>query len=376
MFIFALIFTASIYTSIYDDVLSAYELTNEAHNDEYWVEGSPSDVIVPEVFIDYDEPFLARLCLNRIRSGDELKAMIVSVAGTIRFNCFANGESKLELYGLNSVTKSVTSLLVGIAIDKGFIHSVHDSIAMYLPDHTHLLGEYGKTVTIEDLLLMKSPIGNMPLFAVNDGQSAFSPQLEAYFAAPDPVEFILGFGAAESGIEGFNYGEGPATLVGRIIANATGVSVVEFAKQNLFLPMGIKYFEWHLLADGSANTAGGLVLTSWDMLKIGELVQNNGAWSGDQLVNAHWIKSSIAPHISTRSTWSQYGYYWWSNVFKLKGKDITVMAARGFKGQFILVIPELKATIAINGDHEGFNDLGGVSLVEYIIKRYVPRLLD
>lgn len=375
MIVFCLIFTVSVFSDWFVIAHEFQKYQSPSRNQEYYVEGELSDIsLEQQTNLEAQGTsaiFPKRLCNNRASSGSELQAMVVTVNGKVEFACTSPDYASNQLRHLNSVTKSVLSLLVGIAIDKGFIRSVDEPIQTYLPDYAAQV----EGVSIKQLLLMNSPVGNMPIYASNGEENGFSEHIDGYFAAPDPIAYVLSFGQAESGIEGFNYGEGPATLMGRVLANATGMSVIEFAQQNLFIPLEIKHFQWHLLADKTANTAGGLVLSIWDLQKIAELVLNKGQWQGKQLISERWLQESTSAHIATRSTWSEYGYYWWHHQFLLNGENIEAISARGFGGQYMLLFPQLQVSIVTNGDHAGFNDLGGVTIDEYIIKRYLPKLM-
>ena len=212
--------------------------------------------------------------------------------------------SQIHVY---SVTKSIISILIGIAIDKGYIKSINQKVLDFFPDYIIKRGEKTlQNITLKNLLTMTAPY-----------KYKFAPYIK-YFTSNDGVKFTLDLLGGKGQIGKFRYTPliGPDILSG-ILVEATGQSVLDFATDNLFLPLGITDLSnvtfhskeeqlafnkaknlsgW--VADGAGtNTAGwGLTLSPMDMAKIGQLYLDSGMWNGEQIVSAKWVDESTKEH--------------------------------------------------------------------------------
>lgn len=219
-----------------------------------------------------------------------------------------------------SVTKSVFSALIGIAIDKGYIKGVDQKILDFFPDYTVLQDEKTiKGITIREMLTMTAPY------------KYESEPYEEFFASENWVTFALDLlgGTGKRGKFLYSAIVGTHILSG-LLVKATGQSVLNFANENLFLPLGIhvpknialRNKEEHIAVMKDKNSSGwvidpqgintagwGLFLTPADMAKIGQLYLNSGMWEGKQIVPAWWVDESTKEH----SRWGElpYGYLWW-----------------------------------------------------------------
>lgn len=253
-----------------------------------------------------------------------------------------------------SVTKSVISILMGIAIDKGYIKSVKQKVLDFFPDYRVKKGEKTiQNVTLENLLTMTAPY-----------KYRFMPPYIKYFTSDDRVTFTLDLLGGRGKIGTFRYAPliGPDILSG-ILVKATGQSVLEFAKEHLFEPLGIHVsknivFEskeeqmafnesvdangW--VSDGMGiNAAGwGLTLSPLDMAKIGQLYLDNGIWNGKQIVSKEWVKESTREHSRFKKQDLPYGYLWW-----LDGEKGQSYAAMGDGGNIIYVNREKGMVVSI-----------------------------
>ncbi len=227
--------------------------------------------------------------------------------------------SSIHVY---SVTKSIISILVGIAIDKGYIKSINQKVLEFFPDYTVKRGEKTiQSVTLENLLTMTAPYKYK------------SAPYTKYFTSDDWVKAALDLLGGRGQIGEFRYTPliGPDILSG-ILVKATGQSVFEFAAENLFSPLGItvesniifhnkeeqlafskaKNISSWVSDPAGVNTAGwGLTLTPGDMAKIGQLYLDKGSWNKEQILSAQWVNESTKEH----SRWVKfnlpYGYLWW-----------------------------------------------------------------
>ena len=250
-----------------------------------------------------------------------------------------------------SVTKSVISALIGIAIDKGLIKSIDDRVLEYFPDYAVKRGEKtAQRVTLRNMLTMTTPYKYK------------SAPYTKYFSSESWVKSALDLMGGRGEIGQFRYAPliGPDILSG-VLSNATGKTVLEFAYENLFSPLGIEvtqnvvfqtkeeqisimknYHKCGWVADPQGiNTAGwGLFLTLGDMVKNEQLYLNQGKWNGRQVLSAEWIDESTSEH----SRWDKllYGYLWW-----VIDQEDNSFAAIGDGGNVIYVNPAKNLVVAI-----------------------------
>lgn len=252
-----------------------------------------------------------------------------------------------------SVTKSILSALIGIAIDKGYIRSLDQKVLDFFPDYTPKRGEKtAQRVTIRDMLTMTTPFKYK------------SAPYTKYFSSDDWVKSALDLLGGKGEIGQFRYTPliGPDILSG-ILTSVTGQSALEFAYENLFSPLGIDvtkkvvfqtkeeqlsimkdHHESGWVADPQGiNTAGwGLFLTPADMAKIGQLYLNRGAWDGKQIISAEWIAESTKAHSHWDELKLSYGYLWW-----IIDENEHSYAAIGDGGNVIYVNPAKNLVVAI-----------------------------
>lgn len=260
------------------------------------------------------------------------------------------------LHCIHSDTKSITSLCIGIAIDKGYIKSVNQSIFDYLPDYQHLKTKEKEKITIENLLTMTSGLKwkewNVSLSSIENDQ------IGIWFWEDGPINYALGRDlVAEPGTR-FNYSGGDIQILAEILKNATGMKLDEFSGKYLFEPMGINSYDWWLIFQtGEIQSAGGLKLTPRDMIKIGTMMLNNGVWNGNRIISEEWIEKCTSPYQGNSGIKVPgedlgkvgYSYTWWTKIFSFKGRKIDLYFALGWGGQKIIVIPDLDMVLVFTG---------------------------
>ena len=275
-----------------------------------------------------------------------MAGMVIRKDGETVYENYYNGFTADNRIHVFSVTKSILSILIGIALDKGYIESVDQKVLEFFPEYTVKRGEKTiQNITLKHLLTKTAPY-----------KYKFNPYTK-YFTSMDWVKFSLDKLGGRGTIGKFRYAPivGPDILSG-ILVKATGQSVFDFAKENLFGPLGItvertitfqskeEQMAFYDATDLSVwvasptgvNAAGwGLTLSPVDMAKIGQLLLNGGMWDGKRIVSEKWIAESTSEH----SRWEQqnlpYGYLWW--VGEDKG-----YAAMGDGGNMIYVCPGKK----------------------------------
>jgi CubicO group peptidase (beta-lactamase class C family) len=235
---------------------------------------------------------------------------------------------------LYSMTKSVTSTLVGIAISEGFIKGVDQKVLDFFPQIKEKNSDaYLTELTIENLLTMSAGYADI----IAPGPDA----------AVDWVQALLSKPIADKPGSTFLYNSGAAHVLSAIIEIATGRTEKEYAREKLFTPLGIDEFYW--LADSMGRNFGNswLKLRPVDMVKFGYLFLNKGLWNGRQTVPKDWVEKSTMRHMDTRGTMNiaeddGYGYLWWMNSFG-------GFSAHGFGGQYIFVLPRFNTVAVFTG---------------------------
>jgi CubicO group peptidase (beta-lactamase class C family) len=268
------------------------------------------------------------------------------------------------LHGAKSVTKSIVSACIGIAVDSGFIKSVHQSIFDYLPEYQHLNTDGKDNITIEHLLTMTSGLEwnewGAPLSSpANDIVGLWFPPCE------NPITCILERPLVNEPGTHFTYSGGNTIILSEIIKHATHLNIDEFSRKYLFAPLEINSSSWNQFENGVFAASGSLELTPRSLTKIGATFLNNGIWNGTKIISERWIEKSatiygdnswfnnplrpIAPGESYSWGKKGYSYSWWTYQFSSAGKKIIMYYAGGWGGQYIMIFPELNTVVVFTG---------------------------
>lgn len=241
-----------------------------------------------------------------------------------------------EPTNIKSASKSLISLLVGIAIDKGFIEGVNQPIVDFFPEYFEQNPDSAKAaITLRDLLTMRSGLETTSFH--NYGRWVMSSNW---------VEYTLGQPFIEKPGGRMVYSTGASHLLSVILTKATGMSTRAFANEYLFGPMDIKIGGWDRDPQGYYMGGNNVAVAPLDLLKIGELMMNVGEYNGQQLISKEWIFESV--QVYTRSNYNpyNYGYMWWRRPVG----QYQLFFAWGNGGQYIMILPELDTVISITSD--------------------------
>ena len=252
-----------------------------------------------------------------------------------------------KLHTMQSVSKSVTSLLIGIAIAQGKIEST-DVAALSFFEGRKFPDPDGRKarIKIEDVLTMRSGFAwDEWSFGYEDPRNDCI-QLEA---CADWIDFVLNKPMAADPGEVFVYNSGSTVLLSGIIKQATGMTIDKYAEEHLFGPLGIASYHWKKTPKGLPDTEGGLYLLPTDLAKLGLLCLHDGEWDGQRILPAGWVERSLTPwvkDINPRNARKDpgYGYKWWI-LDSGEGDSPKTYAAMGFGGQNLIVAPELELIV-------------------------------
>lgn len=265
-----------------------------------------------------------------------LRALLVACRGVlVAERYYASGHAE-TLQPINSATKSVCSLLVGLALRDGRLKGLDDTVAQLLPEAMAEVPE--------------SPAGFVTLRQILAGRSglAFDPMLFGQLASAKPlVRHALSRPGVPLGAPGWSYNDAMVSLIAPILERVQGADLSVLAARQLFEPMGIERFEWRRDRDGNPLAAAGLALRPRDLLKLAVLMTEGGRWRGTQALPESWVTESLTPQ--GPATWRAgpvsevgYGLLWFTG--RLHGQRVAW--AWGHGGQFALLVPDLKLAVA------------------------------
>lgn len=257
------------------------------------------------------------------------RALLVARHGKLVAEAYARDPGdRNELHNVQSVTKSVTSLLAGIALGEGLLPSVDVPLYEVMPDPFD--GDARKRgLTLRHALTQRTGLA----FNNDDDTGPFM------YSEGSSLEYVLHRPLLFDPGADFFYGDGNPQLVSGAIQAVTGRSLESFAAERLFAPLGIHRWRWERHADGLSFGAVGLWLLPRDMLKIGQLALQEGAWRGERVVPSDWIAESTRVQAN-----GDYGFYWWVH------QEGVLYSAKGDGEQMILVCPALDLVVVLTGD--------------------------
>lgn len=213
-----------------------------------------------------------------------------------------------RLHDLRSVTKSITSLLYGIALNQGIVPGLDEPVVAAFPQYEDLAGDPNlHKILISHVLTMtmgQEWNENLPYSDPRNSEIAME-------MAPDRYRFILEQEILSEPGTKWNYSGGATALIGHLIARGSGMSIDKYAEEKLFGPLGITDYKWIRGNGNEPMTASGLRLNPHDTAKIGTLVINHGIWEGEQIVPQDWLYQSFDSHIDLPFGGLRYGYFWW-----------------------------------------------------------------
>lgn len=237
--------------------------------------------------------------------GLDIRSVLVVKRSRIVLERYFGGDTAETLYNIESSTKSILSLLVGMAVDDGLLpQGAATPVLTLFPEKTFAAPSAEKSaMTVEDLLTMRSGL-------------AYDNNTESFQQETDPVQLILDHPMAEAPGSVWSYSSADTQLLAAIVAKQSGMSLRSYAEEKLFSRVGIHPGEW--MQDGSGLEIGGygLMLTTRDMGRIGLLALHGGVWDGAQLVSKQWIDASFATHAVTPWSRGDFGYLWWIKRFE------------------------------------------------------------
>lgn len=276
-------------------------------------------------------------------------------------------------HDMRSASKSIVSILVGIAIDRKLIEGVDEPVLKFFPDQAVKQAGW-EAITLRHLLTMSSGIKWDEARAWTDPKND-EPHLT--FEA-DPIGYVLARPIAAPPDALWTYNGGGTELLGNILERVSGKPLESFARETLFQPLGIADFEWKAYKNDKLAAAAGLRLRPRDAAKIGQLVLNRGRWNGQQVVSADWIAQSITPRFQAVGYFGGtlfYGYQWWMGRSLARGEEIKWIGAFGWGGQRLFIVPELDLVMMTTAAQYG-QPKEGLAAIDILSNIVIPSVRD
>ncbi|MHC4140394.1 MAG: serine hydrolase domain-containing protein [Planctomycetota bacterium] len=289
-----------------------------------------------------------------IREGEQfpdIHGVLVARNGYLVLEEYFAGYDADDIHMLQSVSKSFTSAIIGIAIEQELIAGVEEPVLDFFPEHDGIenLDDRKRAMTLEDLLTMRSGT-------------------DYHERGPDSPHFQLNRMAR------FQYDSGGVILMSSLIKARTGEHADTYMEEHLFAPLGIERQRWYRNAEGHPHMGGGLHLTSRDMAKFGLLYLRQGKWEDQQVVPSDWVEASFRRHVEFASQghpFVGYGYLWWIlPPADENGDHPDILAACGFRAQYIFVIPEHEMVVVVTGGTHNRTDQGNP--VRFLYSHILP----
>lgn len=324
----------------------------------------PWTAATPEsVDMDGGALFVAGELAGRV---ERFRSLVVARRGRLVYERYYGGSSVGTLADVRSVTKSVVSTLVGIAIEEGHIEGLDQPITDFLRSPAHRIRSDHRAVTVGHLLSMSSGF---------EWAESGATQYNDWIRADDHVDYLLDRPLVASPGDSFTYNSAAVHMLGVLLEAATGRSLPAYADEVLFEPLGIHGRDWEALSETSFNGGSGLDLRPRDLARFGQLFLQRGWSARAPIVPAGWVADATTPGFEPFPGVGpinalSYGFLWWVDL------DRDAYFAWGYAGQFVYVAPSLELVVVATTDWRGVGaDIGSARLQEEALRIILDRVL-
>ncbi len=311
-----------------------------------------------------------------IRAGEfkKITSVVIARNGKLVYEAYFDELGVEGLRDTRSATKTLTGMLVGIAIEKGMLRGVDAPVLPFFKDQGAFQNPDPRKdkITVEDLLTMSSILecNDWNDFSRGNEERMYPLEDWAKFALDLPVRGLPWELQPKAGPRqrNFSYCTAGVFTLGQVVARAAKQPVEEFAVRNLFAPLGIQKAEWTFSPLGLAMTGGGLRLRSRDLLKLGQLYLNGGVWNDARVVSEQWVKASTRPQARIDDS-TEYGYLWWLKTWNSGDRQFSSYYMTGNGGNKVVVLPDLKMVVVLTSTN--YNTRGMHEQTEKLLTEFV-----
>lgn len=340
------------------------------------------------------DPARLKELARSLRAGDHgnVHAVLIEKDGRLVYEEYFTGEDetwglglgtvtfgRASLHDVRSISKSVVSTLIGIAIGSGEIPSVEARLSDFLPEYAALLSGEKAEIRLRHVLSMSA---GLEWDEWSQSYSHSQNDWQQLTQAADPVAFVLDRELVQEPGNTFTYNGGLTHLLAVILEQATGEQFDDYAHRVLFEPLGIRDVVWLGRIGGIPSADAGLRLRARDLAKIGSLFLNDGRWSGRKIVPEAWIEEATrrrlpVPYPEPAPNFVRdigYGYQWWIARYDTPRGEITIPFMIGNGQQRVMLVPELGIVVTLFAGHYGGNSwMPDRLLVKHIIDAMIPQ---
>jgi CubicO group peptidase (beta-lactamase class C family) len=294
----------------------------------------------------------------------KVSGVVVYKSNRIVFENYYGFSQPNTLHQISSVTKSITSIAVGICLDKGYIQSIKTPIYKYFPDYNFIFSKDStkKLITIEHLLNQTSGF-KWDEWTIHYSYAG-NPLIELSHNPNNWMDIILRLPLSNAPGEVFTYNSCNSEILKEIVCRCSGRDFAQLLVEDLFLPLDIHNYYWEHYASNREPAWGGLSLTTRDMAKIGLLALNNGTYRGKQVVSAEWMSKSTKSLVDAGKV--NYGLHWWVTM---QPDGNTMIYAAGYGDQYIYILPDKAMVIAINA--QNFTDFKFDKSIDNLVQELI-----
>lgn len=298
-----------------------------------------------------------------VKTDTNLYAIAISKHSRLVYTRYFNDKPANELFNDQSLTKSIMSLLIGIAIDHGYISSLDEKISRFFPEIINDPDKRKQEITIRQIMNQASGLSHEDLSRLGD-----------YLSLPDPSGYTLAQPMISNPGGLFHYNNAASHLLSVMLTKATGMPTFDFAKKFLFFPLRIEKIQWMKMNDGYYDGSGllSIRLSVMDMNTIGQMVLDGGRYKGRQILSAAYVQQLVNPVRTYNTGWgftgSTYALCWYHKNYQ----GIPIVYGLGWGGQFNFVLPSLHAVVTVN---ESVRDATAVQQSNKFLTTIFPLIL-
>lgn len=272
----------------------------------------------------------------------KMRSFLVARGGSLIYEKYYNGHESGSLNDLRSATKSVTSILTGIAAGQGLLPELDQPLLPMLERYVRKQPHPGlkDTLTLRRLLTMTTGL------AWQTGKKLGEPLIHRFHRSRHWTSFALSLPVLPELVGRFQYRSVDTHLLSVLLSECTGQDAFAYARDYVFGPLGIEHTAWSSSPEGHSMGHVGLYLTSRDLTKLGVCCLNGGKWNGVQIIQSEWLSQALQPQVDGYPAFGDYGFGWWTG--KMNGQSFS--CAHGHGGQQLYLFPEADAVVVFTAD--------------------------